>query len=502
MLSTGYTHRSLRPAGDRHRPDVLRMDWSVLQQIYHTIGTRRAEHGGVLGGDRATGTVTQYYYDHSASRTGGTYSPDHVVVNRLFAEHWNPEGINLIGFVHSHPAGCRHPSGGDLVYARRILDAIPELPHLVLPIVMTEPDTNRFELLPFRIVRDGDDVRVEEMRLVATVVNDVPETFRRVAGAYDLERLMNCRVVYVGVGGAADFAEQMARAGTGQHVLIDGDLVAETNLATQQTYRKDIGRSKVDAIDERIRDINPTMVVVPCRKMLDEIDDAEFERLALGPIDGRLPHVTLLCGFTDDFFAQARLNRLALQLGLPSLCAQLYQEGRALELTFTHPETTPACHRCILSSRYRAYLEEDYRNAVTSDGTPIFATTRLNALKGLIAMALLHHGMSPPAPLVDATRASMPRDSRWGHERWNSLLERIGKRNLIQVRLDPDSSFAVFGRVFGGGDQERILFDEAVWLPQDPENPDTGHPPCPDCGGTGDLRNAIDTFEDTRQMRR
>lgn len=151
-------------------------------------------------------------------------------------------------------------------------------------------------------------------------------------------------------------------------------------------------------------------------------------------------------------------------------------------MTFIHPDVTPACGRCILSSRYRAYLEEGFQNNVTSDGTPIFATTRLNALKGFIALAILHHGTD--------------------HPRWGGLLERIGNRNLLQIRMDPDLGLKAFEKAFGGGDTARIFFDETVWLPQSPENPQNGYAACPDCGGTGNLRDAIGTFADTRIMRR
>jgi len=37
-----------------------------------------------------------------------------------------------------------------------------------------------------------------------------------------------------------------------------------------------------------------------------------------------------------------------------------------------------------------------------------------------------------------------------------------------------------------------------VWLPQRPNNPTNGMPFCPDCGGTGDLRDTIGRFDDTR----
>ena len=334
---------------------------------------------------------------------------------------------------------------------------------------------------------------------------DTSETFQRVRSAYDLDRLSACTAIYIGIGGAAAFAEDLARAGLGRHVLIDPDIVSETNLATQQVYRRDIGRPKVDCLAERLGDINPNAEVVALQVSLDEIDDSAFAQLASPPRSyvacGAMEQdgTALLCGLTDDFGAQARVNRLALQFGLPSLCAQVYKEGRAAEITFTFPGATPACHRCILASRYEAYLEQGFKNDVTAHGTPIFATTRLNGLKGFVALALLHHGMFPWG--VFPGIAGSAGVYRPGYQRWGTLLERIGNRNLVQIRMDPDLQanlgLGVFDRVFGSGDSERILFDEAVWLPQSPENT----PPCPDCGGTGNLRDAVNTFIDTRQMR-
>jgi proteasome lid subunit RPN8/RPN11 len=539
---------------------LLRMTRAAYKTIEASVGSLPAETGGMLGGSRADGVVRHFHFDQQARRSGASYSPDVDVLNGLLRDQWNPEGINLLGFIHSHPPYLRKPSGGDLLYAQRILAHNPEMKQLLLPIAASEPDTGRFEIHPFAVVRDGDKVRAKHMALevveaeppvakqelkpidieelaLAVVSRAQPQrpaaadasdkrsamvtsaptidwadpssstnleaTFCRVQDAYDLARLAAARVIVVGTGGAAQFLEDLARTGVGEFLLVDPDTVSETNLATQQTYRRDIGRPKVDCLRERILDINPNALVQTHQRNLDEIDDGKFRQLAMAPwrrwkaTAGGVwgisslsvpvqvtvpPAVTLLCGLTDNFEAQARVNRLALQLALPSLCAQVYQEGRGAEITFTYPGLTPACHRCVLRSRYEAYLKKSFRNDVTSDGTPIFATTRLNALKGFLSLALLHYGSN--------------------HPRWGGLAKRIGNRNLVQIRMDPDLPLRVFDRVFGGGDRERILFDDVVWLPQQPDCPANGFPTCPDCGGTGDLRRAKGTFTDTRLMRR
>jgi ThiF family protein len=505
---------------------TMAMTRGVYNDIRNTIGARPAETGGMLGGDIKDGVARHFHYDAAGRTSSAIYTPDIASLNALLSNEWNPAGVRLLGFCHAHPPGCRRPSGGDIVYAKRILDHNPDLERLLLPIVMSAAD-GAFELLPYSAVRTGNRVAIEAMALTivdgdeATPLEEearattgvmpavtfsqadgaisLEETFRRVRTAYDLRQHASSRVIYVGLGGGAGFAEDLARAGVAEHVLIDADTVSATNLATQQTYRKDVRRPKVSCVAERILDINPHAAVVARQQRLDEIDDAEFRHLAFAPLreweaEGHgawgipdfsvpvqvavRPAVTLLCGLTDNFWAQARVNRLALHFGLPSLCAQVYREGRAAEVTFTHPMTTPACHRCALRSRFEAF-ENGVVSSVTSDGTPIFATTRLNALKGFLALALLHHGTE--------------------HPRWGKLLERIGNRNLVQIRMHPDCDLAVFTRVFGGGDQR--LFDDAAWLPQKPDCPANGFPPCPDCGGSGSLRDAVGTFADTCVMR-
>jgi molybdopterin/thiamine biosynthesis adenylyltransferase len=476
----------------------MRISASVHRQILGAIGTKMPENGMVLGGDPTDGIVRHVVFDDGAERSGSTYSPDHVRLNALLTDWWRPSGIRLLGFVHSHPGRFARPSGGDLAYAEMILKANPHLDRLLMPIVTVSPEA---AIHPFVVVRAKvgvvavpatlevlDEVLVSssgkpsaptvaEATLTPRQVRE--ETFRRVVGAYDLAHLRHCRVVVVGVGGAVGFVEDLVRAGVYDLALVDPDVVSPTNLATQQVYRRDLGHPKVEAVADRLRDINPGVEVVACQADFNAFTESEIENL-LGLDVARPPIRTLLCGCTDSFFAQARVNRVGLQHGVPTLCAQLYAEGRGVELTFTYPGVTPACHRCVLRSRYDAYLNEGYENTVTSDGTPISSTTRLNSAKFVLAMALLHRGTT--------------------HLRWGGLLERIGNRSLVQLRLDPDLDLPVFDRVLAG-DRDRILFDEAVWLPQQPEGPATGRPPCPDCGGAGDLRIAIGTILDTRLSR-
>ena len=473
-------------------PQGFKLTTPVYESIKEMIGTRKAESGGILGGNRMTGEVTRFFFDEDPrERTGVAYSPNTKTLNHIVKTQWNPKGVDFLGFVHSHPSCLTHPSGGDEFYAKLILEVM-ELPYLLCPIVTTVPDSGSFTLYPYVAVLGDDGVHFLKQEL--EVQDESPlwlrwlkggefliewdAIFQRVQHAYDLRRLNASRVICVGTGGSAGLIEDMARAGVGEFILIDHDVVQAPNVATQQTYTADVGLPKVEVIAARLEKINPYARICIYQRKIESFEDDELDSIVFSPsYIGKGPwgpEVRLLCGFTDNFYAQARVNRLALQFGIPSLCAQLYKEGVAGEITFTYPGVTPACHRCILSPRYRAYLEKGYQNTVTSEGAPVFVTPRLNSLTGQIAMALLHHGTP--------------------HPRWGEMLTRIGTRTLVQLRLHPDGPLQVFDRVMAGADRERLFFDEAVWLPQDAD------PNCPECGGTGDLRKAEGTFADTRIM--
>jgi proteasome lid subunit RPN8/RPN11 len=494
VVPDGY--RRLEP-GDLSGPEPLYVTDTVLRRIGATVGAMRAEHGGMLGGRRIRGTITDYHFDAVALRTSATYTPTTSMLNALLRDEWNPSGIDLLGFVHSHPRGMWRPSAGDRVYAEQILAAIPGMDRLLLPIAESRPDTRRFVLHPFVARRARRGVSIERAPLVVLPGHSAISTlsdaaFDRVQNAYDLAATARTRLVVVGVGGAAAFVESMARAGVGEFVLIDPDVIELPNIGTQQVYRRDVGRPKVDAVADRILDVNPHAQVVGVQAYLDDLDDDMMRRLTNRPFPHSSsigPSTSILCGFTDNFWAQARVNRLALHLGVPMVAAQVYERGHGVEVSFHVPGHSIACGRCVLGGRYRAHLEQAFTNTVTSHGTPLWATERLNELKAQIVLAIIHG----TAIEADADHPAT--------QRYAGLLGRIAAHNLVQARLDPGANLPVFGRALAGADADRVITDDTLWLPQEPENPATGFDACGDCGGTGDLTSRIGTFADTRLAR-
>ena len=82
-------------------------------------------------------------------------------------------------------------------------------------------------------------------------------------GEEGLEKLRNSKVAVFGIGGVGSYvAEALARCGIGTLILVDNDVVSLTNLNRQLiALHSTIGQQKTEVMKNRIRDIDPEIVV-------------------------------------------------------------------------------------------------------------------------------------------------------------------------------------------------------------------------------------------------
>ena len=78
-------------------------------------------------------------------------------------------------------------------------------------------------------------------------------------GKEAIKQLEKSKVIIYGIGGVGSFAvEALARAGIGNLVLVDNDVISVTNINRQiHSNINTIGQSKVKVMKERILEINP-----------------------------------------------------------------------------------------------------------------------------------------------------------------------------------------------------------------------------------------------------
>ena len=116
-------------------------------------------------------------------------------------------------------------------------------------------------------------------------------------GAQSMEKLAASRVAVFGIGGVGGYVvEALARSGIGALDIIDNDQVCLSNINRQIiATHKTIGMYKVDAAEERIRDINPDCVVRAYKTFFlpetqDQFDFSQYDYVvdAIDTVTGKL----------------------------------------------------------------------------------------------------------------------------------------------------------------------------------------------------------------------
>ena len=160
------------------------------------------------------------------------------------------------------------------------------------------------------------------------------------------------------------------------------------------------------------------MQVDVCTRDFCSISRDEFDEL-FGRTD-------LFIYATDFFPAQARGNVECLRLEKPGLWIGLYPKGRAGEIVYYVPDTTPACYRCVCDTRYAAFATGTTTRVSSSGGT-ILDLHLVDAIAGQIVVGILTKGTNT---------------------RFGRLIDDLGNRNLLQVKIDPRLRDSLAGSLF------------------------------------------------------
>lgn len=112
------------------------------------------------------------------------------------------------------------------------------------------------------------------------------DRFKKLISEDSFENISSKTVLVIGVGGVGGYVvEALVRSGIGKIIIVDGDMVDETNINRQIiALSSTVGQFKVDVFEKRIKDINEKCEVIKINKFIDasNIDilfDYEFDYL-------------------------------------------------------------------------------------------------------------------------------------------------------------------------------------------------------------------------------
>lgn len=94
----------------------------------------------------------------------------------------------------------------------------------------------------------------------------------RLVGDTTMKRIEETRVIVFGIGGVGSWcAETLVRSGIGHLTIVDFDRVGTTNVNRQlMATTKTVGRVKVEALKERLLEINPEADIVAVENVYNE----------------------------------------------------------------------------------------------------------------------------------------------------------------------------------------------------------------------------------------
>jgi len=114
--------------------------------------------------------------------------------------------------------------------------------------------------------------------VVGEAVNPLFQRLALITGAEGLKKLARTNALIVGVGGVGSWcAEALVRSGVGKISIVDSDIVCVTNVNRQtQATSGTVGRVKVEALQQRLLEINPHCEVTAWQKVFSRENAAEF----------------------------------------------------------------------------------------------------------------------------------------------------------------------------------------------------------------------------------
>jgi hypothetical protein len=199
-------------------------------------------------------------------------------------------------------------------------------------------------------------------------VGEGAEPGKRLDGLLPLDQLRTKQAGVVGLGSGGGFvALELASAGVGTLHLVDPDRLRTVNLFRHVCGEQDLGRSKVYAVADLIRqhqlstDVHshPKDVIEWVDQFRSFVDDAD-----------------IVVGATDTAESRQLLNYVCVTMGTPLVLAGTYDSARIGEIIRVFPRRT-ACYECTrMALREAGGLIPDPDR--TSRGIPYGAQTLMN----------------------------------------------------------------------------------------------------------------------------
>ncbi len=196
-------------------------------------------------------------------------------------------------------------------------------------------------------------------------------------GREALDRMAESVVVIAGLGGVGAYAAEMiVRAGVGNIVIIDSDVVSNSNRNRQLLAKvSTLGRRKCEVMEERLLDINPALNVIRIPEYLTEENAGDTIAAAIAGFGGR---IDFLIDAIDTLAPKIALISYCYRKGIPLVSSM--GSGAKLDATKVRIADLSKSYNCPLAYMIRKRL----RKEGISKGFPVVFSEELPEREAIV----------------------------------------------------------------------------------------------------------------------
>lgn len=162
------------------------------------------------------------------------------------------------------------------------------------------------------------------------------QTMLKEVGTEGQRRIMQKSVLLVGVGGlGSTLAQLLCAAGVGRLVIVDPDVVSETNLQRQILYRSDeIGLPKVECAGRSLKRLNPSVEIETHFDSYNRTNALEISR-----------NCNLIADGSDNAQVRYLMNDVSVGMQIPYVYGSIENFNGQVSVFNLNEET--ATYRCL-----------------------------------------------------------------------------------------------------------------------------------------------------------
>ena len=195
-------------------------------------------------------------------------------------------------------------------------------------------------------IRSSEGVKyfIQNKKCTKEIYNLTRNIFSRNTGILETDWMLEKRAFIIGCGSVGSLvALELAKAGVGNFFLVDNDIIAFHNLCRHQCGIQDVGKYKVQAVKERIKQINPSAHVETHVGVIENLNKEFF--------DNYCKSGTVIIGCADNREADINANIYANVYNIPFVSIGFWERAFAGEIFYSIPSEKMPCYECALGSQ-------------------------------------------------------------------------------------------------------------------------------------------------------